>query len=309
MTKTSAILSLENSYWSLPQILSIVEGGNTNFLEALNKQKPERILERARIWRNSSRSSMMLENETKELNPFAYRYEYCNKVKKYKTNLSSIVAEMCSMYGGETFQNHNTSIIPENEVNNGTSLATFLVLKSQRRNLTKSYTSLLFNNEEQYEPSKKEQKKKKSVRFQGEDDALTNQSSIVSDFFRRISSSHDDYETLQPRSAMKNSILLKQNRKREHHNQFKENKKIDFHELKKSRSTIAEEKSSNESHRNYYSQRMKAKKRSLRHSNVDAIVVWDYKCSIGESRRIENSATKRGSIDSMTNPLIAVDHV
>lgn len=99
--KTSSILSLEHSYWNLPQIISVLEGGNENFIKAL--KRVDRRLERSTGLGFSSRR-LIQERNYNDNHPFEYRYKDDGKAKEYKTTHLFFVRNACRTYGGDMFQ-------------------------------------------------------------------------------------------------------------------------------------------------------------------------------------------------------------
>jgi len=183
--RTSSILSLDESNWSLPQILSVLEGGNQNFLSALNKvDRQNDYLRKSR--RGFGVRNLMTENE-KDCHPFKHRYKYNTKVESYKAVLASRVADACKENAGAKFAEENTTkIIPEGDINNGSSLATYLVHKSKNGKLKgdEPTCSLLKENE----PNGSQSRQKSS--FKGEKrskskSTRSSESKAVNNFFHR----------------------------------------------------------------------------------------------------------------------------
>ena len=78
-------------------------------------------------------------------NSFEHRYKFDLKAQNYKTSHSFRVKQVCRTYGGDLCQRSNTNIISEEDFNNGTSLASFLVEKSKKGSLSPNMTSTLFS--------------------------------------------------------------------------------------------------------------------------------------------------------------------
>jgi hypothetical protein len=188
-------LSLESSLWSLPQIVSILEGGNKNFINGLNKVEQE-------VQKKFSFRNLFNENvpDATHFHSFEYRYKHDIKAKKYKKLLSEKVTIVCKAHRGNEAQNQSTSIIDEKSINEGASLATFMVQKSRRGNLTKTLTSRFLCQSDKgplHTPKMPKRSSSSLSFFQQKKNGLTirpsndiilpiNQSKAVSVFFDRI---------------------------------------------------------------------------------------------------------------------------
>ncbi len=125
-------MSLETGTWTLPQILSVLEGGNQNFLHALKHHVDRNDYHNKHKRGLASRNLMAMKEEDSQMHLFEYRYKYNTNVQRYKMKLASRVANACKTNGGAAFQSDSAcSIIPERDINNGTSLATYLVHKNK----------------------------------------------------------------------------------------------------------------------------------------------------------------------------------
>mmetsp|Transcript_8392 Transcript_8392/g.9221 ORF Transcript_8392/g.9221 Transcript_8392/m.9221 type:complete len:592 (-) Transcript_8392:119-1894(-) len=139
--KTSSILSLDHSHWSLPQILAILEGGNANFLKKLEKNKDHPKRPTIKSWQSFKSSRFItqvteLSNTTVDkMDDFESWYSGSVQAESYKTTLTQKVADACRIHGGELYQSRNISIIAERNVNDGTSISTFLVHQSRQGKL------------------------------------------------------------------------------------------------------------------------------------------------------------------------------
>ena len=272
-------MSLESSFWSLPQIVCVLEGGNANFLHYMNHV--DRRLDYHKMFGSRSKRplatrNILDKNELKvderdlvDVHPFEKRYKNNKKVDTYRANLSSKITEACKMYGGNLFQNSTACMIAEQDSNDGTSLATFLVLQARKEEgktkLAEGLKSLVL--------PKTSQKDSYS---------LMNNSKLK----------------LQQRSYMNKSI-------RSSRSSVRVNKSI--------RSTQPSVRVNMTSRNNDDHQRRVKKDpcfeqdcqstTSTRKYEFD--IAWDYMYSSSQSSKW--IPTKRGSLDSMTNPLMMGD--
>ncbi len=202
-------MSLDHSKWTLPQIISILEGGNAKFLHAFHHDPHDRS---HKSWRRLS--SRNLEEEKKEnidCHTFEYRYKHDTKLESYKTSHALQTTKACRSFGGDHMHNCNTSIIPEQDLNNGTSLATYFVTKTQRGkfsvDLASKFLSIRQNNDEDVirpKESSKPERRRSSKKVCNGDMKQPGPSRTVSAFFHRLDSNMSDNNKqvkLQPSSS------------------------------------------------------------------------------------------------------------
>lgn len=326
-SKTSSILSLDHSKWTLPQIVSILEGGNAKFLHAFHYDLHDR---RHKSWRRlSSRNLVEEKTENIDCHTFEYRYKHDTKLESYKTSHALQTTKACRSYGGYHMQSCNTSIIPEQDVNNGASLATYFVTKSQRGqfsvDLATKFLSIRQNNHEDIigpkECSKPERRRssKDSMKVKACNDGLkqTSPSRTVSAFFHRLDSGmYDDQPPMdnqvKPQPTGSSQLRLSQSL---HQHKSAEGKQsgtekyhtsLNNHGPKQTRSHSFHVPS-----RNVVTEKVKLHRHSFQISKTQkdqatsTVIAWDYRGSSGKSKPMRQP--RNNSIDTMTsmiNPLL-----
>jgi hypothetical protein len=281
-------------------------------MDALNQ--PE---QRLRKFAGSSRSLHSSKEDVltaAHYHPFEYRYKYDRKAEQYKELLSKKVTMACKAYGGKNFQNQRIRIKDEKGYNEGASLATFLVHKSRKGNLTKDFTSRFMrqpdkhihalkipNSDSSNLSSFQHKKSNMTMRPPNDKKLPTKQSRAASDFFRRICSdgiaSRRKYDTKH----------LEKDKQEYHLNGIKENRKITSRQqenyepvkgiLKKPKNGRNEKQSYHYRGGTDYFDEIKQNPNLGR--KYDGI-------SSQSKAAVE---TRRSSIDSMTNPMLLMSDV
>lgn len=325
-------MSFDHSKWTLPQIVSILEGGNAKFLDAFQNDPHDR---RRKSWRRLSSRNLEEEKIEKKENidchdTFEYRYKHDTKLESYKTSHALQTTKACRSYGGDHMQSCNTSIIPEQDVNNGTSLATYFVNKSRRGqfsvNHAAKFLSIRQNNHKDVigpkECSKPERRRssKDSMQVKACNDGLKQTSPpsrTVSAFFHRLDSSMSDEKSpiqnqvkppptgsRQPRLSQSlhqhTSAEGKQSRSEKYHTS------LNNHDSKQTRSHSFHVPS-----HNVVTEKVKLHRHSFQISKTQkdeatsTVIAWDYRGSSGKSKPMRQP--RNNSIDTMTsmiNPLL-----